>query len=90
MGLDRIDLNPSGSWAGQARPIGDDQDPAGGVDMAEVVNLNKARKARARAATKAQSVENRAKFGRSKTDKAAAEAETRLADRRLDGHARED
>ena len=58
--------------------------------MAEVVNLNKARKARARAAAKVQAVESRAKFGRSKTAKAAAEAETRLADQRLDGHARED
>jgi hypothetical protein len=76
--------------AGQARPIGDDQYRTGGLDMAEVVNLNKARKARTRAAVKAQAVENRAKFGRSKADKAAAEAQTRLADRRLDGHERED
>ena len=58
--------------------------------MAEVVNLNKARKAKARTAVKAQAVANRAKFGRSKTDKAVAQAQTRLADRRLDGHTRED
>jgi len=58
--------------------------------MAEVVNLNKARKARARVAAKTQAVENRAKFGLSKADKAKAKAEVRLADQRLDGHERED
>lgn len=58
--------------------------------MAEVVNLNKARKARARAAAKTQAVENRVKFGRDKADKAKAKAEVQLADRRLDGHERED
>jgi hypothetical protein len=58
--------------------------------MAEVVNLNKARKAKARAAAKAQATENRTRFGRNKADKATAEAQKRLADRRLDGHERED
>jgi hypothetical protein len=58
--------------------------------MAEVVNLNKARKARAQVAAKAQASENRTKFGRSRADKAAAKAEKRLVDRRLDGHERED
>ena len=58
--------------------------------MADVVNLNKARKARAQAAAKAHAAENRAKFGRSKADKATAGAQKRLADRRLDGHERED
>jgi hypothetical protein len=70
--------------------MGDDQDPAGGADMADVVNLNKARKARAKAAVKAQAVENRSKFGLTKTDKATAEAQKRLAEKRLDGHERED
>jgi hypothetical protein len=58
--------------------------------MAEIVNLNKARKARAQATAKATAVENRARCGRPKADRVKAEAEQRLAERRLDGHERED
>ncbi|MDF7774245.1 DUF4169 family protein [Sphingomonas sp. AOB5] len=39
--------------------------------MAEIINLNKARKARAKAANQAKAVENRARFGRTKVQKQA-------------------
>jgi hypothetical protein len=58
--------------------------------MGEVVNLNKARKARAQAKARTLATQNRAKFGRAKADKAKAEAEKRQADQRLDAHERED
>lgn len=57
--------------------------------MAELINLNKARKQKARAAAAALAAANRVKFGRTKADKqrdAAVEAE---AARRLDGLRRE-
>lgn len=53
--------------------------------MAEIVNLNKARKARAKADRQAEAAANRAKHGRTGTEKAADRA---AADRRralLDG-----
>ena len=43
--------------------------------MAEPINFNKARKAKARAQKEQQAVENRAKFGRTKAEKKADEAE---------------
>lgn len=49
-----------------------------------VVNLNKARKARAREAAKSVAVENRVAFGRTKAEKSRAKAEADLAARRLD------
>jgi hypothetical protein len=58
--------------------------------MAEIVNLNRARKAKARAVAKAQAEANRAAFGRTKAEKQAAAADaTRLA-RTLDGARRDD
>lgn len=52
--------------------------------MAEPINLNKARKARARAADKAQAAENRVKFGRTKGEKAVSKLEAERAKRTLD------
>jgi len=57
--------------------------------MNDIVNFNKARKAKAREADKAQAAANRVKFGRSKIEKAVTKAETRKIDRRLDGAKRE-
>ncbi len=57
--------------------------------MAELINLNKARKQKVRAAAEALAAANRVKFGRTKADRqrdAAAEAD---AARRLDGLRRE-
>ena len=53
--------------------------------MAEIINLNKARKAKARVDKSARAEENRARFGRSKTQKQADAAETAKVTRLLDG-----
>ena len=58
--------------------------------MAEILNLNQARKARAKADAKAQAAENRAKFGRAKGDKALEAARADKLKRDLDGAKRED
>lgn len=58
--------------------------------MAEIVNLRQARKARARAAAEQKAAENRARFGRTKADKAIDRAEAARADRQLAGARRED
>lgn len=57
--------------------------------MAELVNLRAARKARDRAAKKAEADLNAAKFGRCKAEKQREAAEADKARRDLDGHARE-
>jgi len=49
-----------------------------------VVSLNKARKARATAADKAQAAENRVAFGRTKAEKTQAKSEATRAARSLD------
>ena len=53
--------------------------------MADILNLNKARKARAKAQSAAKAVENRAKFGRTKAQKAAEDAERARICENLDG-----
>jgi hypothetical protein len=57
--------------------------------MAGVVNLRAARKARDRAAKRAEADQNAAKFGRSKAERTRDEAEADKARRELDGHERE-
>ena len=57
--------------------------------MAEVVNLNKARKAKAKTDRAAKAKTNRVAFGRTKAEKVLTEAERRLAERKLDDHERE-
>lgn len=57
--------------------------------MAEIVNLNQVRKAKARAAAQRQAEENRAKFGRSKSEKDVVQRLETKAERNLDGHRRE-
>ena len=58
--------------------------------MTEPINLNKARKARARAADKAQATENRVRFGRTKAETAVSKLEAERARRAHDGGKRED
>ena len=58
--------------------------------MAELINLNKARKARDRANAKAQAAENRVKHGRGKGEKAVTKLEAERARRELDGAKREE
>jgi hypothetical protein len=57
--------------------------------MAKIVNLRQARKAKARAEKGASAAANRAKFGRTKAEKAVEDAQRGLADRQLDSHKRE-
>ncbi len=53
--------------------------------MADVINLNKARKAKAKAGDKRAAVENRAKFGRSGADRSLEAARKSKAEQTLDG-----
>jgi phage protein D len=53
-----------------------------------VVNLNKARKAKARASEKAQADANAAKFGRTKAERELERAQAEKAARDLDGNKR--
>jgi hypothetical protein len=57
--------------------------------MTNVVNLNKARKARDRQDARDQAQGNRVKFGRAKGEKAIAKAEAEKARRVLDGAKRD-
>ncbi|HWE44638.1 MAG TPA: DUF4169 family protein [Caulobacteraceae bacterium] len=57
--------------------------------MAEIVNLNKARKAKAKADRSTQAKTNRVAFGRTKPEKDKTEAERKRATRKLDEHERE-
>jgi len=58
--------------------------------MAEIVNLNRARKDRTRVEEKARAAENRVKHGRTKAETSKSKAERDLADRSLDAHRRDD
>lgn len=60
---------------------------AGG--MAEIINLNKARKAKARAEKESRAQENRVRFGRSKAERLSDEAEARRKARELEGKKRD-
>jgi hypothetical protein len=51
-----------------------------------VINLNKARKAKARADKKARADENAVKFGQSKSQKTIAAARKAQLSKHLDGH----
>ena len=57
--------------------------------MAEPINLNRVRKAKARAEKEAQAAENRVRFGRTKAEKAKAAAETALTEKNIDAHKRD-
>jgi hypothetical protein len=58
--------------------------------MAEIVNLNRARKAKARVDAAKQAEANRAKFGRTRADREAEAAEQARRKALLDGAKRED
>ncbi|WP_292962663.1 DUF4169 family protein [Novosphingobium sp. UBA1939] len=57
--------------------------------MGDVVNLRLARKAKARDAAQGQAASNRAKFGRTKTEKQRDARETARAERLLEGARRD-
>ncbi len=54
--------------------------------MAEIVNLRRARKDRARVEKAARAAENRTRFGRGKAEKRATEVERARAETVLDGN----
>ena len=58
--------------------------------MAEIINLNRARKARDKAEAKDRAAQNRVTHGRTRAEKAAARIEAERAARLLDGAKRED
>ena len=58
--------------------------------MAEPINLNNARKSRARADDKREAAENRVRFGRGKAEKAVSKLEAERARRLHDLAKRED
>ena len=57
--------------------------------MAEIINLNRARKAKSRADKSAQADANRAKFGLTRAEKKAEALEQSRAERTLDGKKRD-
>jgi hypothetical protein len=57
--------------------------------MAEIINLRRARKAKAKAQGEQQATENRVRFGRTKEERERLAAEGELAARRVEGHRRE-
>ena len=57
--------------------------------MAEIINLNRARKARVRAEKTAEADANRHRFGRTKAQKAAEAQDQDRAQRTLDGARRD-
>ncbi len=58
--------------------------------MSEIVNLNRARKAKDRAEDKAQAARNRVLHGRGKAERTLTAKQAELAARRLDQAKRED
>lgn len=56
--------------------------------MAEIINLRRARKQRARQDAETQAQQNRVSFGRSKAERRLTEAERDKATRALEGHRR--
>jgi hypothetical protein len=54
--------------------------------MGEVINLNRARKARAKAAKAEAAAENRTRFGRTKGERDGETARHSQDEKRLDGH----
>lgn len=57
--------------------------------MAEPINFNRARKAKAKIDKDAVAAANRVKFGRSKGEKAKAAAEKTMATKLIDAHKRD-
>ena len=56
---------------------------------AEIVNLRRARKEKARAGKEREAEANRIAFGRTKAEKLTTKAERETAGRKLDGHKRD-
>lgn len=57
--------------------------------MAEIINLNKFRKAKAKSEGKARADQNAVKYGRTQAEKLRDQADADKAKREFDGHERE-
>jgi len=57
--------------------------------MADIINLRRARKAKARAEKEAEAGENRARFSRPRREQMSTEATRDMQDRKLDAHRRD-
>ncbi len=57
--------------------------------MAEIINLRRIKKAKARVEADAKAAQNRVDFGRTKAERKLTEAQRELGERRIDGHRRE-
>lgn len=58
--------------------------------MAEIINLKNVRKQKARAAKEVQAAQNRVLFGQTKAEKLRQASEKALADKRIDGHKKDE
>jgi hypothetical protein len=58
--------------------------------MGEIVNLRRARKAKARSEAETEAAAKRLQHGRNKTEKALTKANQEAAQRKLDGHKLDD
>ncbi len=58
--------------------------------MADIINLRRARKAKARDEAENLAAENRARFGRTGAEKKRDAAQKALDEKRLEGHRRDD
>nr|WP_295889548.1 DUF4169 family protein [uncultured Devosia sp.] len=58
--------------------------------MAEIINLKTVRKQKARAAKETQAAQNRVVFGQTKAEKLRHASEKALADKRIDGHKKDE
>ncbi|MEI7932994.1 MAG: DUF4169 family protein [Alphaproteobacteria bacterium] len=58
--------------------------------MGEIINLNKARKDKAKVAAKAKAAENKSFWGRTRGEKTRLQIELEKAKKALDQHKRED
>ena len=58
--------------------------------MAEIINLRRARKGKAREAAAEKAAENRARFGKPKHERQQQQAEGARATKALEGHKREE
>ena len=58
--------------------------------MAEIINLKSVRKQKARAAKEEQAAQNRVLFGQTKAEKLRQASERALADKRIDGHKKDE
>ncbi|MBE0579236.1 DUF4169 family protein [Devosia sp.] len=58
--------------------------------MAEIINLRNARKQKARAAKDVQAAQNRVLFGQTKAEKLRQASEKALAEKRIEGHKKDE